>query len=198
MTKLQTVGAVLNIEEVRKNAARSMEMGAVTADYGLDVTQACQRLNEALSSELLCVLRYRHHQVAAKGINFPQVAAQFKEHAENEEMHAMRIAERINQLGGEADFNPGNIPKRAATQFGKAADLHSMIREDLVAERIAIEVYRNHIQWFGSGDPTTRRMLEDILEDEEEHANDMSDLLATLSPQQSHVLGQNAPGTLGH
>ena len=147
-------------------------------DYPLDVQQACKLLNEALASEILCVLRYRHHQVAAKGIDFPQVAAEFKEHAESEETHMLMIAERINQLGGDADFNPANIAKRAATEFGNARDLMSMIREDLVAERVAIEIYRKLSKWFGTGDPTTRRMLEGILKDEEDHANDMSDLLA--------------------
>ena len=121
-------------------------------------------LNQALASELLCLLRYRHHQIAAKGIDFPQVAAEFKEHAESEESHALMIAARISQLGGTADFNPAYI-----------------------AERIAIEVYRKHIQWFGSDDPTTRRMLEDILADEEDHADDMAGLLTKVDRKRSDL-----------
>ena len=180
-------GTLVNIPEVRKQALKSIDQGEVTENYPLDVKQACQYLNEALASEVLCVLRYRHHQIAAKGIDFPQVAAEFKEHAESEEQHMLLIAERINQLGGEPDLNPATIVERSATEYGDAEDLVSMIRDDLVAERIAIEVYRKMIQWFGSGDPTTRRMLEGILEDEEEHANDMADLLA----QMGHPKDQN-------
>lgn len=180
MCPTQTSGPILDIQEVRKNALQSLNQGAVTMDYPLDVKEACLLLNKALASEILCVLRYRHHQIAAKGIDFPQVAAEFKEHAENEETHMLMIAERINQLGGEADFNPANIIERSATEYGQAKDLLSMIQEDLVAERVVIEVYRSFIQWFGAGDSTTRRMLEKILEDEEQHANDLADLLAKM------------------
>jgi bacterioferritin len=171
---------MINIQEMRKHALESMEDGAVTRDYPLDAKMACKFLNDALASEVLCVLRYRHHEIAAKGIDFPQVAAEFKEHAENEEKHMLMLAERIDQLGGKPDFNPSTISSRSATEYGNAEDLLGMIREDLVAERIAIEVYRKLIPWFGQGDPTTRRMLEEILEDEEDHANDMSDLLAKI------------------
>ena len=168
------------IHEIRKRAMQSMDSGAVTADYHLDLIQACNLLNQALASEILCALRYRHHQIAAKGIDFPQVAAEFKEHAESEEGHAILIAERISQLGGKADFNPANISARASTEFGNADDLFSMIKEDLIAERVAIEVYRKNIQWFGVDDPTTRRMLEGILADEENHADELADLLAKV------------------
>jgi len=188
MNTIRNTTTPLNLDEVRKNALNSIDQGALTSDYALDARKACQLLNEDLASEILCVLRYRHHQIAAKGINYPQVAAHFKEHAEEEEVHAMMIAERINQLGGEANFHPGNILKGAATLFGQGGDLTSMIRDDLVAERISIQVYRNHIRWFESGDPTTRRMLEEILEDEEEHANDMADLLAHLGPPKNQRL----------
>ena len=176
-----------DISEVRKNAMQSISNGAVTVDYPLDLTQARLLLNRALASELLCVLRYRHHQIAAKGIDFPQVAAEFKEHAESEEKHAMLIAERISQLGGRADFDPAHISERSSTEFGKAEDLLSMIKEDLIAERIAIEVYRKNIQWFGADDPTTRRMLEGILADEEDHANDMADLLNKVDQHNARV-----------
>jgi bacterioferritin len=175
----------VEIQEIRKHALQSLDSGAVTADYPLDLAQACRTLNHALASELMCVLRYRHHQNAAKGIDFPQVAAEFKEHAESEEGHALMIAERISQLGGKADFNPAHITENSSTEFGTAEELLSMIKEDLVAERIAIEVYRKNIQWFGTDDPTTRRMLESILADEENHANDMADLLSKVDRNKS-------------
>jgi bacterioferritin len=167
-----------NVEEIKKEAARSLEEGAVTQDYTLDIKQACLMLNEALATEILCVLRYRHHQIIAKSIDFPQVAAEFKEHAEEEEQHMLMIAERINQLGGDPDFNPATLVERAATDYGKGKDLVEMIKEDLIAERIVISVYRKMIEWFGDADPTTRRMLEEILEDEEDHADELADLLA--------------------
>lgn len=185
-----TSDSVFNIEEIRQEAQKSIEQGAITADYPLDVKRACQILNEALASEILCVLRYRHHQIVAKGINFPQVAAEFKEHAENEEEHMLMIAERIDQLGGDPDLNPATVSARSATEYGTSGDLVSMIREDLVAERIAIEVYRQMIEWF-SADTTTRRMLEGILADEEEHATDLADLLVTVDKGQNKVQIQN-------
>ena len=166
--------------EVRQHAMNLIEKGAVTEDYHLNLIHACQLLNQSLASEILCVLRYRHHQIAAKGIDFHFISAEFKEHAESEEKHVLMIADRIDQLGGNADFNPANLTERSATEFGTASDLTSMIKEDLIAERIAIEVYRKNIHWFGEADPTTRRMLESILKDEEDHANDMADLLTKI------------------
>ena len=185
MKNIQTDSSVIDVKTVRANALKHLDQGAVTDDYPLDVEQACALLNGALASEILCVMRYRHHQIAASGINFLEVSAEFKEHAENEEAHMLQIAERINQLGGDPVFNPANITARSATEYGNAGDLLSMIREDLVAERVAIEVYRKLIAWFGNGDPTTRRMLESILEDEEEHANDLSDLLKKMALRDS-------------
>lgn len=169
--------AILNITKIREQAAKSMARGAVTEDYPLDAGKACIMLNKALASEILCVLRYRHHQVVAKGINNPQVANEFREHAESEERHMLQIAERIDQLGGNPDMNPATIVVRSATEYGSSTDLTAMIQEDLVAERVAIEVYRQMISWFSPGDPTTRRLLEQILADEEEHATDLADLL---------------------
>lgn len=176
----QTKSEFMDVNEIRRNASRSLDQGAVTADYPLDKEQACALLNEALASEILCVLRYRHHQVIAKGINYPQVAAEFKEHAEEEMDHALKLAERIDQLGGDPDMNPATINKRSATEYGSSGDLITLIREDLVAERVAIDVYRRMITWFGDADPTTRRLLEHILADEEEHATDLADLLVTV------------------
>lgn len=166
-----------SLDEIKKQAKKSIEDGAVTEDYPLDLNQAYKLLNAALATEIMCVLRYRHHQVIAKGIDRPQVAAEFKEHARDEQRHMMMIAERINQLGGNPDFNPGTVIQRTATEYGSGTDLLKLIEEDLVAERIAIMVYRELIEWFGNGDPTTRRMLEEILKDEEDHADDLSDLL---------------------
>ncbi len=166
-----------NLDEIRLLARQSLDQGAVTEDYPLDLEQAYKLLNAALATEIMCVMRYRHHQIIAKGIDKPQVAAEFEEHALDEERHMLMIAERINQLGGNPDFNPGTIVQRTATEYGTGRDLLKLIEEDLIAERIAIMVYREMIEWFGSGDPTTRRMLEEILQDEEDHADDLSDLL---------------------
>jgi len=168
-----------DMKEVKKQAEQSLDAGAVTADYPFEIEDACKLLNEALATEIMCVLRYRHHQIIAKGIDRPQVAEEFKEHAEEEQKHMLMIAERINQLGGNPDFNPGTIMSRTATEYGKGTSLEAMIKEDLIAERIAIMVYRKMIEWFGTGDPTTRRMLEEILKDEEDHANDLADLLSS-------------------
>jgi len=167
-----------NLEEIKKNARESIDQGAVTADYSLDIKQACKLLNDALATEIMCVLRYRHHQIIAKGIDNIPVSAEFAEHAMQEEHHMLLIAERITQLGGNPDFNPATIPQRTATEYGVGSNLLELIKEDLIAERIAISVYRHLIDWFGKEDPTTRRMLEEILQDEEDHANDLADLLA--------------------
>lgn len=167
----------LNLAEIKKMAKQSLDQGALTQDYPLNLEQVYKLLNDALATEIMCVLRYRHHQVIAKGIDRPQVAAEFLEHADDEQRHMMMIAERINQLGGNPDFNPATISQRTATEYGSGQDLLKLVEEDLIAERIAIMVYREMIEWFGSSDPTTRRMLEEILKDEEDHADDLSDLL---------------------
>ena len=136
-----------------------------------------------MAAEILCVLRYRHHEVIAKGIDSPQVAAEFAEHAASEHKHMMALAERIDQLGGDPDFNPATIEVRAATEYGVGTTLAEMIKEDLVAERVVIEIYRRMVGWFGHDDPTTRRLLEGILSDEEDHANDLAALLAAIDPR---------------
>ena len=177
ITKDNQKKPIYNLDEIKKQAKQSISSGSVTADYPLDIEEACRLLNEALATEIMCVLRYRHHQIIAKGINKPQVAAEFEEHAMDEERHMMMIAERINQLGGNPDFNPATVAKRTATEYGLGGDLLKLIEEDLIAERIAIMVYRKMIEWFGTADPTTRRMLEELLKDEEDHADDLSDLL---------------------
>lgn len=166
-----------NIDKIKQAAKESIMDGAVTKDYPLDLNQAYTYLNKALATEIMCVMRYRHHQIIAKGIDRPQIAAEFEEHANDEQRHMMMIAERINQLGGNPDFNPGTVLQRTDTEYGTGKDLLKLVEEDLIAERIAIMVYRELINWFGTGDPTTRRMLEEILKDEEDHADDLSDIL---------------------
>lgn len=183
MTTTPIKDQLYNVDEIRQQARQSVDRGAITEDYPLNREEVCQLLNEALASEILCVLRYRHHQIIAKGINYPQVAEEFAEHAENEHEHMMMLAERIDQLGGDPDFNPATIVNRSSTEYGSSGpevQLTQLIKEDLVAERIAIEIYRKLINYFGHADPTSRRLIEEILEDEEEHANDLADLLATV------------------
>ena len=166
-----------NIEEIKQQAEQFLDQGAITQDYPLDLNEAYKLLNDALGTEIMCVMRYRHHQIIAKGIDRPQIAAEFKEHGDDEQRHMMMIAERINQLGGDPDFNPLTVGQRTTTEYGSGKDLLKLVEEDLIAERIAIMVYRELIAWFGSADPTTRRMLEEILKDEEDHADDLADLL---------------------
>lgn len=177
MDDTKDIALPYTLSEIRKLAKQSIEDGAVTKDYPLDLQEAYKLLNAALATEIMCVMRYRHHQIIAKGIDRPQVAAEFKEHGDDEERHMMLIAERINQLGGNPDFNPGTVVQRTATEYGAGDTLLKLVEEDLVAERIAIMVYRELINWFGAADPTTRRMLEKILKDEENHADDLADLL---------------------
>lgn len=167
------------LEHIRGAARKGIHLGAITESYSLDIDEACAKLNRALATEVLCVLRYRHHEIIAKGLNAPQVVDEFREHAENEAEHARRIAERINQLGGDPQLDPVLVARNTATEYGNATELMDMVREDLVAERVVIDVYRGLIEWFGTADPTTRRMLEEILADEEEHASDLADILAT-------------------
>lgn len=175
--------ALYDVEQVRRDAKQSILQGPVTVDYPLDLARTHELMNQALAAEILCVLRYRHHQIIAKGIDFPQVAEEFAEHAEDEHKHMMMIAERIDQLGGNPDFNPATVASRASTEYGESDVLARMIEEDLVAERVVIEIYRQLIKWFGQDDPTSRVMFEKILADEEDHANELSDLLAAVDPR---------------
>lgn len=167
-----------DISTLRQRARESIEKGAVTADYGVDLDQAIDLLQGALATEIVCVLRYTMHAVSASGISSEGPRDEFAQHAKEEREHMGMIAERINQLGGTPNFDPEGLAMRSASQYGgNDLDLVGMLRENLVAERIAVEHYRELIRFFGEKDPTTRRMLEEILATEEEHANDMHDLL---------------------
>jgi bacterioferritin len=167
----------LDVEELRRRAREHMEEGAVTSNYEGDLATSVKILNDALATELVCVLRYKFHAVMAQGIHSDAVKEEFAAHARDEEQHADMIGERINQLGGKPNFNPEGLLTRSATQYVEGTNLRSMIEEDLVAERIAVETYREMIRYFANHDPTSRHMLETILAKEEEHANDMQDLL---------------------
>ena len=158
-------------------AAANMDDGAVTEGYAADREAVIGMLNDALATELLCVLRYKRHYYTAKGLSSPAIADEFLVHANEEAGHADRIAERIVQLRGEPDFSPATLLERSIADYDESADLMAMVRADLVAERIAVESYRQMIALVGDKDPTTRRMLEEILHDEEEHADELVDLL---------------------
>ena len=167
-----------DVTELRRRAREQIEKGSVTQDYGLDPKQAIELLQNALATEIVCVLRYTMHAVAATGIASEGPKDEFAQHAKEERGHMERIAERINQLGGTPNFNPEGLSTRAHSEYGSSdLNLVGMIKENLIAERIAIESYRELIRFFGEKDPTTRTMLESILANEEEHANDMHDLL---------------------
>ena len=166
-----------DIVSIRERARRHMEKGAVTAGYKADLVVILRILNEALASEIVCVLRYKRHYYMASGIHAQAVAAEFLEHANEEQGHADLIATRITQLGGSPDFNPAGLVSRAHSEYVEGRDLLDMIREDLVAERVAIESYGEIIRYLGEDDPTTRRMLEEILAVEEEHAEDLQALI---------------------
>jgi bacterioferritin len=174
--------ATLNIETLRLRAREDVEAGAVTAGYGADRTVVLQRLNDALATELVCVLRYRRHHFMARGIHSQAVATEFLTHSDEEQGHADLLAERIVQLGGEPDFAPASLAARSHAEYVEGTSLNSMIRENLVAERIAIDSYRDFIQYLAEQDPTTRRLLESILAVEEEHADDLADLLQVVHP----------------
>jgi bacterioferritin len=184
---------VKDVEEIRQRATNKIEDGAVTQAYRGDVEKTISILNEALATEIVCVLRYMHHYFMATGVHGKSVAGEFKEHADSEREHADAIAERIQQLGGKPDFNPKSLLERSVSQYVEGETLGEMIREDLIAERIVIEVYQQMIRYFGANDPTTRVMIEQILKDEEEHASDLADLLYIVDPETGKTAGED-PG----
>lgn len=164
-------------EQAMEKARKSLDDGAVTPSIGEWAQPIVKLLNDALATELICVLRYRRHYFMAQGIASLRVAEEFMTHANEEMAHADLIAERIVQLGGEPDFSPDHLTQRSHADYVEAGDLKSMVRANLVAERVAVETYRQMIELIGDKDPTTRRMLEEILAQEEEHADELSDLL---------------------
>jgi bacterioferritin len=183
-----------DVAELRRRAREHIDKGAVTSSYGSDRAVVIDLLNQALATELVCVLRYKRHYYMATGIHAQSVAAEFLEHANEEQGHADLIAERITQLDGEPDFDPRGLATRSHSEYVEGASLLEMIQEDLVAERVAIESYSEMIRYIGDGDSTTRRMLEGILAVEEEHADDLKTLIETL-PHEARVprSGSNPP-----
>ena len=167
----------IDIESIRKRARENLTDGAVTDGYRGDRETVLRLLNEALATEIVCVLRYKRHFFMAKGLNAEPVAAEFQEHAAEEQAHADQLAERIVQLGGEPNLSPKGLLERSHSEYVEGSSLKDMIRENVVAERIAIDSYRQMIEYIGDNDPTTRRMLEGILAMEEEHADDLADFL---------------------
>ena len=158
-------------------ARKHLDEGAVTPSYGPWREQIVKLLNDSLATELICVLRYKRHHFTAKGMASPKIAEEFLVHANEEAAHGDRLAERIVQLGGEPDYSPSTLLQRSHADYDESTDLKAMVRANLVAERIAVEAYRQMIALVGDKDPTTRRLLEDILKDEEEHADELADLL---------------------
>ena len=166
-----------DVSQLRERARASIQKGAITPAYQGDVKQTIDILQSVLATEIVCVLRYTMNAVAATGIASDSVKKEFDEHAREEQSHMRAVAERINQLGGTPNFDPEGLATRSASQYSECENLVEMIKENLVAERIACEHYRELIRYFGDDDPTTRVMMEGILTNEEEHANDMQDLL---------------------
>ncbi len=171
---------VIDAESIRKHARAHIDQGAVTEGYRADRTAVIKVLNESLATEIVCVLRYRRHYYMASGIHARSVAAEFLEHANEEQSHADQIATRIVQLGGAPDFSPYGLLARSHTEYVEGQGLVEMLEENLVAERIAIDTYHQIIEYLGNDDSTTRRMMEAILASEEEHAEDLSSLLEEL------------------
>ena len=170
-----------DVKKIRERARKHFEEGAVTEGYKANREQVTKVLNDVLATEIVCVLRYKRHYYMAQGISSDSVKAEFLQHANEEQQHADWVAERITQIGGEPNFNPEGLATRSHSEYKPGNSLTDMIKEDLVAERIAIESYSEIVRWLGNDDPTTRVLIEQILKMEEEHANDMLDLLAKMS-----------------
>ncbi len=174
---MQEKSFITDIRAIRNRARHHIEQGAVTDGYNANRQTVLKLLNEALATELVCVLRYKRHYFMASGINAQGVENEFLQHANDEQAHADQIAQRIVQLDGEPDFSPAELTSRSHSEYKAADSLMEMIKEDLIAERIAIDIYRDMIKFLGDNDPTTRRMMEGILAVEEEHADDLASLL---------------------
>lgn len=171
----------IDVTRIRDDARAHMDAGPVTTGYAADKDRLIEILNDVVATEVVCFLRYSQHAIAATGIDRAQVAAEFREHAGEEMQHGLLAADRISQLGGDPDFDPASLVARAHTEYITVddADLDRMLKENLVAERIVITTYQEIIRWIGNDDPTTRRLMESILAEEEEHADDLKDLLGT-------------------
>jgi bacterioferritin len=169
-----------DVQTLRQRARQQIEQGPITDAYGADRERVIQVLNEALATELVCILRYKRHYFTAQGMQAATAAAEFLQHANEEQQHADQLATRITQLQGEPDFNPDTLTARSHAEYVAGSSLIDMVKEDLVAERVAIESYSEIIRWLGNDDPTTRRLMEEILAVEEEHADDMLTLLQDL------------------
>lgn len=170
-----------DIAELRYRARQSLEQGAVTPSYCADKATVLRLLNEALATEILCTLRYRHHYFVADGLAAESIKDEFLTHAKEEQEHADQIAERIVQLGGDPNFNPEGLAQRSHAEYGRGGSLADLLRDDLIAERVAIESYREMIRYLGNDDSTTRRILETILAKEEEHAEEFASMLSNVT-----------------
>jgi bacterioferritin len=191
--------ALTDVQTLRQRARQHIEEGAVTAGYNADRKTVLKLLNDALATEIVCVLRYRRHYFMARGIHSQAVAEEFIAHSNEELGHADQIAERIVQLGGEPNFSPDGLVSRSHAEYVEGTTLADMIKEDLVAERIAIDSYRDFIQYLGDDDSTTRRMLEEILATEEEHADELADLLQGVPPEPMELsTGSRQQASLTH
>jgi bacterioferritin len=169
-----------DIKKIRARARKNMQEGAVTSGYKANRKAVIKVLNDVLATEIVCILRYKRHYYTAQGMNSDAARAEFLQHANDEQQHADWAAERITQLGGEPNYNPEGLAARSHSEYDASKNLTDMITEDLVAERIAIESYSEIVRWLGNDDPTTRVMIEQILKMEEEHANDLADLLVKI------------------
>ncbi len=188
---------VVNVQEIKKRARQHIEQGAVTSAYASDRTTAIKLLNDALATEIVCVLRYQLHYQMASGLNSEGIAQEFLEHAKEEQVHVDRLAERITQLNGDPNFNPEGLAQRSATDYVECETLVEMLQENIIAERIVIDIYAEMIRFFGNDDPTTRRLLEQILEEEEEHADELANLLPRKTdsrPEQESRLREVSAG----
>ena len=177
------MGFTADLEAIRKRAREHMMDGPITEHYLADREQVIKVLNDVVATEIVCVLRYKRHQYTAVGLYAQPIAQEFAKHAAEEQGHMDMAAERIVQLGGEPNLDPSGLAERSHTDYVPGTTLVEMIQEDLVAERIVIQSYQEMIRWIGDNDPTTRRVLESILENEEEHADDLRDLLQEIDPK---------------
>jgi bacterioferritin len=179
-----------DVKDIQAQVRKAMEDGAVTPYYTLPLDQVYELLNAALASEIICVLRYQQHYYMTTSIHQAQLQGLFKEHWQDEQGHLERIADRIKQLGGVPNLNPKGITKRAFSSFETGHTLADLLREDLLAERVVIKIYGDMIEFFGQADPVSRRMFEEILKDEEDHADEIADLLYTVDPETGKTVEQ--------